>query len=496
MYGRWTLAWALSLIIATPSFAFAQGAGEDAPAEPNAPAVKAEPAEDEDAEEESEEASNEESEATEASDDTADNEAPPEDATPADAEDATADEVEAPPADDEDDDDEADRANEVKAEEVPVESVPAAAKVDVAASGDAVSSPAANATDVSERAAGAGDAGLTNDPADEKENKAGAAATLGAAMAVDPSKPWIVNATLEQTLGQSIFVKDPTRGRTAYGYALIVGGSYDLTKLFEGTLRATARISADQQLTTTANDAGVGPRQFFLRDTIVGLSGLGLYTEKLTGTRLNGRFSLTLPTSLQSRAAERYLGVSVGGSAIKVFSEVGPGSAIIVWSETFQKNVASAQPVSDFAFCDSVSASDSGACYSALSNPSYSFFHGLTGIYSLGGFNVSVGLTLIQSVGYDLDQSTAQDPQTPAGNPSSSPFADPNASRLTNTTWGTVAVSYAVNENFSIAGGWSTIQSPYVQQGSSSTSLRFPWWDFQTPSNNGTTFFLDANFIY
>ncbi|MEQ9502438.1 MAG: hypothetical protein RIT81_36545 [Deltaproteobacteria bacterium] len=329
---------------------------------------------------------------------------------------------------------------------------------------------------------------------DKSKSKAAAAAALGAGMAVDPSKPWIINATFSQNFGQSAFVENPQLGRASYGYALRLGGSYDITKFLSGTLRATAGISADQALTITPNDLGSRPRQFFVRDARVGLSGLGIYTEKFTGIRLNANVNLLLPTSLLAQAQDRILSVRLGGSAIKTFRDVGPGNLTFVLAESFTKHAGPSKPTTDLAFCDSVSRSDAGDCYSALAAPSYQFVHTINAIYGLGSFNFSIGLSVLQIVAYDQSNSQSDNGQvTPTG---SSPFANPGTTPLTSLTWGSVSASYVINSNFSVAAGWTTFQSPFFQSGNSSRTLRFPWWNFQDPAYNATNFFVDLNFLY
>ncbi len=525
MYGRWTLTWALALLISAPSFSFAQDAGEKAAPEksaeaneegaeekaPEASATEEESSEEEASEEKkdeateapAEEAATEEAPAEEA----ATEEAPAEEAATeeAPAEEATTEETpaeepapEAPATDTTSAGMKAAESDVAKeaTEETKATTEDGKAKVD-AMKKDAAAQTTGEAKDGKTKAGNsdaADQANAVSGSKDKSKSTAAAAAALGAGMAVDPSKPWLINATFEQTLGQGAFVKDRNQGRVPYGYAIFLGGSYDITKLLEGTLRATARISMDQALTTTSNDAGVRPRQFFMRDLSLGLSGLGLYTEKVTGIRFNGRVGALLPTSIQSRAAERYLSLSVGGTAIKTFRDVGPGNLTFVVAETFQKNIAPAKPTSNLEFCDSVSRIDGANCYSALTNPSYSFFHTVNAIYGIGSFNFSLGLTLIQSVQYDISDSESGNGQvTPTG---TGVGARPGITALSNTTWGTVSASYVINSNFSVAAGWATIQSPLFQDGNNPRAIRFPWWNFQDPSYSRTSFFLDVNFLY
>lgn len=496
MYGRWTLTWALALLISAPSFSFAQDADKAAPeksADANADAEKKKAPEANAEEESSEEATSEEKK----------DEATPEEAAPAETEATEAEATEEAPA-----------VEETPAEEVKAEEAAPAPTTDVAteateatqattddgkAAVDAMKKDEAKKDDASSTGATKKSAGATNadkkgDDDSSEQDKAAAARTLGAAMAVDPSKPWIINATYETTLGQAAFVKDANVGRVPLGYALILGGSYDITKLVEGTLRATARISADQALTTTAFDAGVRPRQFFLRDLNLGLSALGVYTEKVTGIRLNARANVILPTSIQSRAQDRVMTVGVGGTAIRSFPNVGPGTVILVAAETIQRNLGPRVATTDKAFCDSAARDDALQCFVGQANPSYAFFHTLNAIYNLGAFNFSVGMTLIHSIIHDISDSNFDNGQRM---PTTSGIgARPGVTNLVTTTWSTVSASYVLNANWSLAAGWSTIQSPYVQSGSNSRGIRFPLWNFQDPSYSASSFFFDVSFLY
>ncbi|MEQ8277419.1 MAG: hypothetical protein RKU31_27340 [Deltaproteobacteria bacterium] len=520
MYGRWTLAWALALTISAPSFSFAQEA-ED----PATPEKSAEPSKDakEEASEEKSEEKTDDAKAEEKEE--AKTEEAPAAEEPA-AEEPAAEEPKAEEPVAEEPKAEEPAAEEPKAEEPATDTTASGMKAeegakDVATEAteetkstieDGKAAVEAKKKDAGEKKADdakketaaeklaevkeeAADAGAdATGKVDKSKSKAAAAAALGAGMAVDPSKPWIINATFSQNFGQSAFVENPQLGRASYGYGLRIGGSYDITKFLSGTLRATAGISADQALTITPNDLGSRPRQFFVRDARIGMSGLGIYTEKFTGIRLNANVNLVLPTSLLAQAQDRIISVALGGSAIKTFRDVGPGNLTFVLAESFTKHAGPSKPTTDLAFCDSVSRSDAGDCYSALAAPSYQFVHTINAIYGLGSFNFSIGLSVLQIIAYD--QSNSQSDNGQVMPTTSSPFANPGTTPLTSLTWGSVSASYVINSNFSVAAGWTTFQSPFFQSGNSSRTLRFPWWNFQDPAYNATNFFVDLNFLY
>lgn len=56
------------------------------------------------------------------------------------------------------------------------------------------------------------------------------------------------------------------------------------------------------------------------------------------------------------------------------------------------------------------------------------------------------------------------------------------------STWGFVSLDYTLTKNFSLSGGVWSFQPLRT---SDNKGVRFPFFDFRTPNNNFTTFFLD-----
>jgi hypothetical protein len=328
----------------------------------------------------------------------------------------------------------------------------------------------------------------------------GETASLGASAEVSAksTKPWSVSGTLSQSLGQSIFVSDQQLDRAAYGYAVVLVGSYEIMDLLEGKLAATARWSFDQNLTVTRLDSF--NRLWNPRDLALGVSGAGLYTEPTTGISFGAATSFTLPTSRQAIAADRVLTWTLNGSASKTFKELGPGNLTLSFSESFSAFAGPRKPTSSLAFCDSVSRHDSGTCYSSLRNPNVSFMHALAASYALGDLSFAFSFRIINTISHTLNGGDAPT-RIDAGNLQdvligSSQFADPNTLPFGTTTWSTLSAAYSVTDALVVAGGLSTAQSPYFQSDNESKTLRFPFWDFITPANNFTSFFLDVSYSY
>jgi hypothetical protein len=341
------------------------------------------------------------------------------------------------------------------------------------------------------------------DPKADKKKKGSNVAALGAAMAAGGDKKWLVSGTLSQTLGVGAFVADPNARTVAYGYAINLYGQYILTPLVDGRLVGFVNLDMDQQLTLTSQDFGPNNRQFFVRDLMLGLNAQQWFKEKVTGIAINSNFRVDLPTSLLAQAADRVLRANLGVSAMRVFPNVGPGTVVVSLGETFRKDFGPANPTVDTGeapsqvlTCRQSARVGDDSCLSNQAAMNYAFIHSVRGSYVLGNLSIAASVAILNMFNYDLSASDTSNVAALEGRePTQSPFAFRVANQV-DLVSSSLSVSYVIGSNFQITGGFSTLTSPFIQNGNSSSSLRFPFYDFQTPENNLTSLFLDLNVFY
>ena len=311
----------------------------------------------------------------------------------------------------------------------------------------------------------------------------------------EESKPWRVNAGLSQSIGAGAFVQDEFARTTAYGYSISFGGSYKITDL----LRASVGASFDQQLTTTYNDGGTIPREFYFRDIKFGLSTGSLYKEEITGISVSASGSFTVPTSKASLSTGR---VTYTGASVKLgrsFEDIGPGTISLSFSSGFfgalgaaTPSITAADAPSIFAACNDFTLSGD-ACQSQYPNLSYALSNRLSASYSfLEDFSLSTWLGFSNTFYRDIADSPLDNV---AYEVTSSIYAVDQVKRGDSISSG-LEFGYGVTENISLALGASTVTSPFIQKGSDSSGLRFFLWDVESTTSNRSSLYFNLNFSY
>jgi hypothetical protein len=113
-------------------------------------------------------------------------------------------------------------------------------------------------------------------------------------------------------------------------------------------------------------------------------------------------------------------------------------------------------------------------------NDNWLFINGLhVGYYFLPNLSLSVDLLIYNYIRFSNDGQ----------------FSDPDLP-LTgrhDNTWGIIDLSYQATSYLVVSTGLSSLQPALTAD---SSSLRFPFFDFISPSNNYTKWYLTATFLY
>lgn len=331
---------------------------------------------------------------------------------------------------------------------------------------------------------------------------------LGAAAPVPPDtgRNWQIFTTLEANLGNGTFVADPNARQPALGWSFTATGLYKITNLFQGRLDALAIAGWDQAITNNATNFGTRPNEFFFRDLRLGLVGRGLYTEELTGIIFGGSLNTFLPTSKFSQAQQRVMRWSINGTAARMFTEVGPGNLLLNFASSVRKDFGPAQVTLDaddsasrFASCRSSNLVDDGnGCASNIATFNWAWTNSLAATYFLGDFSAAVSFAVVSQYAHDL-RDLSETPTNLAASPNvvlgRSQYAG-NEAAYSTLTQSSISIGYLINDNINLGLGVATLQSPIIQDGSNSSRIKFPFFDFESSANNLSSFFLDLNVQY
>ncbi len=314
------------------------------------------------------------------------------------------------------------------------------------------------------------------------------------------SRPWRLTANLTQSLGQGTFVQT---NYAFYGYALTLGGSYKIDPKY---LSLSARLSMDQELTTTYSTLGTVPREFFIRDLGISASAPELYKdEEFTGIKATAGVGLTFPLSKLSRDQEMIMGARLSAGLSRAFENLGPGNLTLSWTAGVRHNFSPASRTygaDEWATkvhnCDSANRNDKNECLSNLANPRWAISNAFNVAYDfLDKFSASVDFMVTNSISSRLNDSEVGELR--AGVAYDDTHSINANADLANRAdiWATnLELSYAVLDNLSVAFGLNTTQNPFIQRNDNSSGLRNPIWDFSSEANNLSTFYLDLAATY
>jgi len=332
--------------------------------------------------------------------------------------------------------------------------------------------------------------------AGESESEGAIVKTEVAAEVEKETKPWKVNAGLSQNLGAGAFVQDEFARTTAYSYSISFAGSYKINDTF----RASLGGSFDQQLTTTYDDGGTIPNEFYFRDITVGVSAGNLYKEEFTGIGLSASGSFSIPTSKASIASERITYATGKLSFARSFDDIGPGKLSLSFSSSgggvigpaIKNNRSQSESPSIFARCDDFT-SDGAECLGYLPNVSHAFSNTLSVSYSfLEDFSLNAWFGIANIFYRNLSDSNLDNIQYDVR--SSDNAVDENQ-RADSVKTG-LEFGYTLTENISLALSGATSTNPFIQKGDDSTGLRFFLWDVESTASNRSSLNFDIKFSY
>jgi hypothetical protein len=316
----------------------------------------------------------------------------------------------------------------------------------------------------------------------------------------EDSKPWGVNASLAQSMGQGVFTDSHF---ASYAYSITLGGSYKIDPKY---LSLSAKFAFSQELTSTYGSVGQDLRELFISDLGISASAPELYKdEQYTGVKVTAGVGLTFPFSKLSRDQERIMGSKISVGLSRSFENVGPGTVNVSWGGGLgyvfgpsSRTYDSAEWISKAHICTR-NTDGSGECLTSLANPRWSLANTFTVSYDfLEKFSASYSFAIANSFASRLNDSTSR--KLAAGvafDPNNhSIHADPGLVNQVDATTSTLEVSYSVLDNLSVALGLTTAQSPFIQSGNNSSALRNPFWDFSSQADNLSSFYLDIAATY
>ena len=326
-------------------------------------------------------------------------------------------------------------------------------------------------------------------------------AVLGAAAPTPPPSPYQIFFTVGLQAGTGTFLDAE---REQVGYTINLSGLYRLSELGDGRLDVFAVLNADQLLTNSSLQAlgSVAPNEFFFRDVRVGLLGRSLLNEKNTGIIFGANTSIALPTGLQAQAQGRFLRWAVAGNAVKIFSGVGPGSLLLRASISGRWDISGDPTLvntTNSALCRSISANAQGECFSGRTGTTFGLIPGFSMTYLWGDFNFALGLSFINIWSASATESTGT---TAEGfEPGTSDFGGNSPYEL--LTSANLAVTYVANRYLNFTAGISTLQLAVTKCNQGREDFddtgfcpTFPFFDFNSPADNLTSFYLNTTVMY
>ncbi|MBN2694491.1 hypothetical protein JXR93_07500 [bacterium] len=297
---------------------------------------------------------------------------------------------------------------------------------------------------------------------------------------VKQEKSWGVSLVLDSVLGQGTFVSDEYAKNSLFAQSLSFAPSYKWENI---SFSASLGLSMEY----TKSDTATENNQIFLSDLILGVSS-PLLDLKDYDASLAGSVKVSLPTSLASQRQSLYFSASAGVSASKNF---GPVSLSYTLSgkknfHQYQTPVLYDEDLKDFDTYyrkDGNELLDAHVVSTGENLVSFGFTNGLNVGYSITdkltasiGFSYSVAF--VYQV-YEEDEYTSQ-------------YAKSGRS-YRDLIVGTVDLSYQINTMFALSTGILTEQYPKTAD---TEGYRFPWYNFSTPADNYSMFYLDISITF
>jgi hypothetical protein len=293
-------------------------------------------------------------------------------------------------------------------------------------------------------------------------------------------KPWGVSLVLNSVLGQGTFVSNEYAKNSLFAQNLSIAPSYKWEQI---SFNASLGISTEY----TKSDTATENNQVFLSDLILGISS-PLMDLKEYDASLSGSAKVSLPTSLMSQRQSLYFSASAGISASKNF---GPVSLSYTLSgrknfHQYQTPVLYEEDLRDFDTyyrADGNERLDSHVVSTGENLVSFGFTNGLNVGYAITDkLSASIGFSYSVAFVY---QSYEKDEYTSENAKSGRSYKD--------LIIGTIDLTYQINSMFALSTGILTEQYPKTAD---TEGYRFPWYNFSTPADNYSMFYLDFSITF
>jgi hypothetical protein len=340
-----------------------------------------------------------------------------------------------------------------------------------------------------------------------RSSTGGSSAT--AAATPTETKPWSVSASYNNAVGSAVFVaNDAIRSSAAmWANTLSLRGGYRVHEL----LSLSADTSFAWEWTTPDSDTG---RAWSFADIKVGAASPKLYTEEITGITLSARAALTLPTSIESFTSSNLTNASLGLGLSRTFGPVSfnYGFGFTKNFHLRQANVRVEEPtttgnvnVSDpyLARHNFTVAQQAKLCF-RRDGDAFCEVAGMNSNFSLSN-SLSASWTIVEGLSLSLSYALVNRwSYSPPVDEFSSTVTDSSGARVVDgsgrsgdATSGGLDLSYAIPEipgldgvSFAVSFGFATMGPALTADGK---SLRFPFYDFVSPANNLTSWYLDLS---
>ncbi len=255
------------------------------------------------------------------------------------------------------------------------------------------------------------------------------------------------------------------------------------TFIDEVALAISLRFDITKTVIDNADSGNSRNRQTVFGDIWLNF-GAGKLQVKSANLTFTAGTTLFLPTSLESRAQSKILGLRFSGSVnyepVKWFS--------MLYAFSFTKNFNRfTNTVVDNSDLDIAQVSRSGGAESIGGGlvatgsgiTEWGLIHDLHFEFSwLEKFSIGLDYIYLQNFSYNNF----------AKNDQSSPYAT-GGRGYSDTSWTIVDFTYQVLPYLGLSLGWMVIQEP---KSADNKSVRFPFWDFSNGASNRQTFYLDV----
>lgn len=289
---------------------------------------------------------------------------------------------------------------------------------------------------------------------------------------------------LEQSLGVGTFVADQYARTPYYSWLLSIRPRYYITK----QLFAELRFDLSQELTTSYGTTTTKKYQVMPSDTLLTVKYSNLYTIPKAKINFSPFIRITAPTSYESAYRDLYLALALGFDLTRTFGPIFLDYTIRA-SKSFNKytvatvKVDKSKPVA-VARVKGNEELAGNLIATGSNNVEWSLYNSILGSWMINDkWSVSLWFAILNSWTYNSypkDEYSA--PQAKAGR------------GQRDYVFSQIDVTFQPWAYVGFSAGISTAYLPPKTQ--DNRSFRFPFFDYSSPANNYTTFYLDVFATY